>query len=287
MNFRKSIAAIAAASITAVSMSAAAGAELTLDGAKTDANGMDLVCASSSSWMPIAYNNGERNESVLADKNKAIVDYGVDWSAAKSVEIQWHVVEGTEEDWAEENCMGGAVIVSSNAAGDSSHNWPAKEFYGVNDDALEFTAAEEKELKAEKVSDYTYKVVCPIDDTNSVVANPQLVQISFSDYAKAVWWQCAVEYMAVKDASGNTLVSWEGAAPRSDYTGAAAPTAAAPAAAEEPAETTEAPVVTTGNVDAATDSSKGSPDTGIEDVAAVAGLAVLAAGAFVVAKKRK
>ena len=43
----------------------------------------------------------------------------------------------------------------------------------------------------------------------------------------------------------------------------------------------------TGNVDAATDSDKGSPDTGIADVAAVAGIAVLAAGAFVTAKKRK
>ena len=39
--------------------------------------------------------------------------------------------------------------------------------------------------------------------------------------------------------------------------------------------------------DAATDSSKGSPDTGIADVAAVAGLAVLALGGIMVAKKRK
>ena len=52
----------------------------------------------------------------------------------------------------------------------------------------------------------------------------------------------------------------------------AAPAAAAPAA---------------GDVDAATDSSKGSPDTGIEDVAVVAGLAVLALGGVMVAKKRK
>ena len=48
-----------------------------------------------------------------------------------------------------------------------------------------------------------------------------------------------------------------------------------------------APAPEAGNVDAATDSSKGSPDTGAADVAAVAGLAVVAAGAVVVAKKRK
>ena len=50
-------------------------------------------------------------------------------------------------------------------------------------------------------------------------------------------------------------------------------------------EITDAPE--TGDVDAATDSSKGSPDTGIADVAAVAGIAVLAAGAFIAAKNRK
>ena len=101
-----------------------------------------------------------------------------------------------------------------------------------------------------------------------------MVQIAFSDYAGAVWWQAVVDYMAVKDASGNDLIRWDGA------TGKAT---AASASATEATEEASA----TGNVDAATDSSKGSPDTGIADVAAVAGLAVVAAGAFVVAKKRK
>jgi hypothetical protein len=54
----------------------------------------------------------------------------------------------------------------------------------------------------------------------------------------------------------------------------------------EPDETYEEPAAT-GDVDAATDSSKGSPDTGVADVAAVAGLGVLAAGAVIFAKKRK
>lgn len=42
-----------------------------------------------------------------------------------------------------------------------------------------------------------------------------------------------------------------------------------------------------GNVDAATDSSKGSPDTGIADVAVVAGLAVLAGAGIAFTRKRK
>ena len=54
---------------------------------------------------------------------------------------------------------------------------------------------------------------------------------------------------------------------------------------EEKEEETPAPAA--GDVDAATDSSKGSPDTGVADVAAVAGIGVLAAGAAIIAKKRK
>ena len=59
------------------------------------------------------------------------------------------------------------------------------------------------------------------------------------------------------------------------------------AAAYITASVTDIPVA--GDVDAATDvnSSKGSPDTGIADVAAVAGVAVLAIGGIMIAKKRK
>ena len=50
-------------------------------------------------------------------------------------------------------------------------------------------------------------------------------------------------------------------------------------------EVEEAPAA--GDVAGETDSSKGSPDTGVEDVAVVAGLAIVAAGAVLVSKKRK
>lgn len=59
------------------------------------------------------------------------------------------------------------------------------------------------------------------------------------------------------------------------------------AAAAEDTTVAEDTTASTGDVDAATDSSKGSPDTGVEDVAVVAGLAIVAAGAVLVSKKRK
>lgn len=64
--------------------------------------------------------------------------------------------------------------------------------------------------------------------------------------------------------------------------GAAAPEAEAPVADDT---TAEAPA--TGDVDAVTDSSKGSPDTGIEDVAVIGGLAIVAGAAIALTRKRK
>lgn len=52
-------------------------------------------------------------------------------------------------------------------------------------------------------------------------------------------------------------------------------------------EPEEAAAPAAGDVTAATDSTKGSPDTGIADIAVVSGTAVLAAGALVLTKKRK
>ena len=50
---------------------------------------------------------------------------------------------------------------------------------------------------------------------------------------------------------------------------------------------TAATTATTGDVDAATTSSKGSPDTGVNDVAVVAGLAVVAGAGIALTRKRK
>lgn len=75
-----------------------------------------------------------------------------------------------------------------------------------------------------------------------------------------------------------------------ETTAAPAETTAAPSAEETtqaaPAETTAAPAQAAGDTNTAT-ADKNNADTGIEGVAAVAGLAVLAAGAVVIAKKRK
>lgn len=66
-----------------------------------------------------------------------------------------------------------------------------------------------------------------------------------------------------------------------------AETEAAPAETEAPATSAETQAPAAGDVAAATTSTKGSPDTGVADIAVAAGLAIVAGGAVLVAKKRK
>ncbi len=306
MKFSKLIAGIAAASM-AVSVCAFSASAFEVQGSTTDAEGKDLVIVSEAMWLAIPYNNGERNASVLADKNKAIIDYGIDWSTAGSIEAIMHVTPDTYEDFDEENNFGGAIVLGSNADGDSSHNWNAKEWYGVNDEDLEFTAESAKDLQAEKVGDHQYKVVCPVDDMNSVVPNAQMVQIAIQHYnPNSVWYSIAVDSVKVLDKSGSLLIGWDGATGAVELGAAAAPAAvteapvetaaveetvveeAAPvetAQVDAAAETAAAPVA--GDVTAVATTTKGSPNTGIEDVAVVAGIGLAAAGTFLIAKKRK
>ena len=92
---------------------------------------------------------------------------------------------------------------------------------------------------------------------------------------------------AADDAAADEDVAADDAAADEDVAAddAADEDADADDAADEAPATDEAPAA--GDVAAATDSTKGSPDTGVADVAAVAGLGIVAAGAVLVAKKRK
>ena len=291
MKLRKILAGAAALAVTAAAFTTMASAEMIEIPDVKGANGLNIFDSTASSWMPIAYSNGERDAT-----SKDVIDYGVDWSQAATIEVIFVVDDQdsnySRDDW--DGGFGGAIVLSSQADGNVTHNWNAKDFWGVVDEDLELdTVDSSKAIQLEKVGDYTYKAVCPIDDDNYVVDNAQLVQICIQDWSGVTWWAMRVDSMTVKDASGNALIAWDANGQCSlSPVGAAAPAEqAAPAEeASTPAEAApaeETPAPTTGDVAAATDSSKGSPDTGVADVAAVAGLAVVAAGALIVAKKSK
>ena len=288
MKLRKILAGAAALAVTAAAFTTMASAELIeIPDVKGD-NGLNIFDSSAASWMPIAYSNGERDAS-----SKDVIDYGVDWSKAATIEVIF-IVDNEDSNYSRDDWdggFGGAIVLSSQADGNATHNWNAKDFWGVVDEDLELdTIDTSKSIQLEKIADYTYKAVCPVDDTNSVVDNAQLVQICIQDWSGVTWWAMRVDSMTVKDASGSTLIAWDKDGKCSLAPVGSAANAAAEAPAEEapaPVEDTPAPAPATGDVAAAADSSKGSPDTGVADVAAVAGLAVVAAGALIVAKKSK
>lgn len=120
--------------------------------------------------------------------------------------------------------------------------------------------------------------VSPIDPTTFAFAAEDQFTVTFTITGLDGADDAAVEEEtpAVEEAPAGED---EEAAPEEVATGDEAP-------AEEEAPVEDA-LPAAGDVDAATDSSKGSPDTGVADVAAVAGLAIVACGAALVSKKRK
>ncbi len=83
----------------------------------------------------------------------------------------------------------------------------------------------------------------------------------------------------------NDLGAWPGSYPTKELKVEFTLASAAKDGDAAPATTTAAP--TTGDTQAATDSSKGSPDTGVADVAVIGGLALAAGAGIVLTRKRK
>ena len=257
MKLRKLISGVAAAAVATAALATAAGAELAL------VDSTRIFFSGTGNWMPVIYSDGTFD---AADKD--VIDYGLDLTQIASVEVTF---QATDPDWFE-GATGGAIVLSSKSEANADHNWNGKSFWGVVDEDLGIATQDATQAVClEKIGDYTYKAVMPVDDTNCVYEDAQLCQIAVQEWGSDMS-PMAVTSMVVKDGSGNTMISF-------DANGNATVGGGSSASADDAAAA--------GDVDASTDSSKGSPDTGVADVAAVAGLAVVAAGAFIVAKKRK
>ena len=188
--------------------------------------------------------------------------------------------EGNRLWW--DGTIGGGIVTSLHTDVDkSTYNWPSQgEFWGVIDEDLGIeTLAADKAFQFEKVGDYTYKLTAMFnfDDALNTIEGDHIVQYRIFMQG---WDNGMSEYQVIEcallDDAGNPLVT---------LTGDGYPVGGAPSTdvdVEDGGDTgavdTDAPV---------SDNKGGSPDTGVEGVAAVAGLAVVAAGAAILSKKRK
>ena len=263
MKLNKIFAGVAASAVAASALAASASAELVFPTADEAVNG----ASTAGQWLVPIYSIGVEKDNVPP------VDYGFDVTTIARIEITFEVCEGESRDWFEGGC-GGSVILSANGEQltdeeYAKYNWPNREWWGVIDEDLGIeTLDPAKEFQTVKVADYTYMVGVDIPEDERPLAKCDLVRVGFQEWGDKMNDYKVIDCSVFNDA-GEKLISFD------FYGNATLPGAAAPSA---PAA---------GDVAGATDSSKGSPDTGVEDVAVVAGLAIVAAGAVLVSQKRK
>ena len=126
----------------------------------------------------------------------------------------------------------------------------------------------DKDLKCVATGDLTYTLTV---DVPAGIYGTYTDEDFYAQICVQEWWGDDVKITAYDVVCGDAAPAEE------EVTAPAEEEVTAPAEEE----------TTAGDVDAATDSSKGSPDTGVADVAVVAGLAIVAAVAVLVSKKRK
>ena len=255
MKITKILSTVAAAAVATTALAASASAMITLvENTGTTSSGTGM-------WLVQVYNQGNEAEG------KAPTDYGVDYTQAAFIEVTVEVADDGSRDWFE-GSFGGSIITSCD-----EHNWPNNEFWGVSDPDLGIeTLAADKPVTFEKVGDYTYKGrVALTADYNAFMPGSTYVQTGIQEWGDAMNNYTVVS-LELLDAAENVMLSFDGDG-NATVGGASAPV-----------ETPDAGAVDT---TAPTTGDKQSPETGVEGVAAVAGLAVVAAGAVVLSKKRK
>lgn len=213
----------------------------------------------------------------------------IDLSKVTHVAFTFQVIDDADNrDWWDGQ-GGGAIVISahSDLTNDDAdlynkYNWAtAGNFWGVIDEDLGLETLDSSQgIQSVKVGDYQYKIEA---DVINPVANGDIGNLSLYRVFMQAWsfTMSDVEVIetVLSDSEGNVLATFD-ALGNVTYgtTSGAVDTTPADETATVDSETPAA-TGTTGD--------KGSPDTGVEGVAAVAGVAIVAAGAVVLSKKRK
>ena len=275
-----SAAAAAVVAVSAVAVSASADFRPVSGGAEyclADGTGNYGICL---------FSDGANKDNVPA------MSVDIDLSKVTHVAFTFDVIDDADNrDWWD-GMGGGAIVVSAHSDKTSEdadlynkYNWAtAGNFWGVIDEDLGLETRDDTQgILAEKVGDYTYKIEA---DVINPVANGDIGNLSLYRIFMQAWSFTMSDIEVVEtelsDADGNVLATFDALGNVTYGAGAAADET--PVAADDNTTATvdaDAPAVV------APSTEKGSPDTGVEGIAAVAGVAVVAAGAVVLSKKRK
>ena len=278
MKLRKALTGVVASAVAVASMSVAASATLYIPESGIDAG----TSIGTGMWLVQVFNEGNEAE------NKPATDYGIDVESITKIkfDVTPHEYDAATFDTALDGGYGGGIVMSCNGGSlgdDMSRNWNSLQFWGIGDstDTAQAGALEDN-------GDGTWSIAWDVPEEYRFVTGAGCCQIAFQEWGNS-FVDLEILGLTCYDAAGNTVIAFDGlgnklggAAEAVDTTD---DTASDDAATDDSADTTTDAASTTDGAAAAGD--KTTPDTGVEGVAAVAGLAIVATGAVIVSKKRK
>ena len=278
MKLRKALTGVVASAVAVASMSVAASATLYIPESGIDAG----TSIGTGMWLVQVFNEGNEAE------NKPATDYGIDVESITKIkfDVTPHEYDAATFDTALDGGYGGGIVMSCNGGSlgdDMSRNWNSLQFWGIGDS----TSTDQAGI-LEDNGDGTWSIAWDVPEEYRFVTGAGCCQIAFQEWGNS-FVDLEILGLTCYDAAGNTVIAFDGlgnklggAAEAVDTTD---DTASDDAATDDSADTTTDAASTTDGAAAAGD--KTTPDTGVEGVAAVAGLAIVATGAVIVSKKRK
>lgn len=197
---------------------------------------LPLVVTTPTMWYALGYSEGNMTNGETGEPYPAL-EFDIDYSKVAQLAATLTVVE-EDRDIFDGQCAGGLTL--SIAGGDihagntelwNKYIWQGYEWWGVKDDALNInTQAVKKDILAEKVGDYTYKLTTKLLD--NPLANGDTQEIEHMMFAVQEWGdnkaKMEVMQLDVMDSSGNVLLSYN------ENGKATVPTASNPSTPSEP-----------------------------------------------------
>lgn len=265
------------------------------------AAGMMTVSASASLVVPAnpdpgaSFGTGQVTIQIFNEgnpaENKPATDYGIDLAKVAKLTATITLDTTVEEDMLfYAGGVGGALVLSING-GDigtsgalfDKYNWvgsPSKAWWGMVDPDLGIETFAEQDCAVETLSKGVYKIVSPVYD--NPLANGDASTIGCMQVALQMWGDdvnfstFTLNEIQALDADGNVLLTFDSNGKATVGGGSSTP---APSTPDNNAGSD--------NNNAGTSTPANNVDTGVEGVAAVVGVAALAAGAVVLSRKRK
>ena len=282
MKLRKVLTGALASAVAVASMSVAASATLYVPDSGIAAG----TSIGTGMWLVQVFNVGNEAE------NKPATDYGIDVESITKIEFKVtpHDYDEATFDSSLDGGYGGGIVMSCNGGDlgdDQSRNWNSLQFWGIG----EQTATDQPGILEEE-GNGVWSIAWDVPEEYRFVTGAGCCQIAFQEWGNS-FVDLEVLSLACYDASGNVVISFDGLG--NVTSGASNDTAADDTAADDTAAddtaaddtTADTTADTTTDTTTTTTGDKTTPDTGVEGVAAVAGLAIVATGAVIVSKKRK